>query len=296
MASDSLRRVGVRVTRKIRDYGTLVMFSHTVFSLSFAVVAMLLAAGGLPTPAQILWILLALLGARTGANALNRAIDAEIDGQNPRTAMRQLPRKLIGKTEVLVFSAVCFAVMAVSAALLNPLCLLLSPVALVLMVGYSYTKRFTWLCHLILGITTACAPVGAWLAVTGSFSLTPLAMGAANTLWVAGFDIIYGTQDYDFDRQNGLHSIPVRFGVKNALAIAAVFHFLAALLLAAVGILEPRLGWIYGAGVIAIAALFVVEHRLVSPENLGNVKIASYSINQIVSLVLLVAGVLDALI
>ncbi len=296
MAFDALRDIGVRITRKIRDYGTLVMFSHTVFSLSFAVVAMLLAAGGLPSLRQIIWILLAFLSARTGANALNRAIDAEIDGRNPRTAMRQLPSKLMGKTEVLVLSAVCFVAMAVSAAMLNPLCLLLSPVALVLMIGYSYTKRFTWLCHLILGVTTACAPVGAWIAVTGSFSLTPLAMGAANTLWVAGFDVIYGAQDYDFDRQNGLHSIPVRFGVKNALAIAAVFHVAAALLLAAVGFLEPRLGWIYGAGVCAIAVLFVVEHRMVSPENLTNVKLASYGINQIVSLVLLVSGVLDALI
>lgn len=295
MASDSLRGVGMRFTRKIRDYGTLVMFSHTVFSLSFAVVAMLLAAGGLPTLHQAFWILLAFLSARTGANALNRAIDAEIDGKNPRTALRQLPRKLLGKTEVILFSGICFAVMAVSSAMLNPLCLLLSPVALALMIGYSYTKRFTWLCHLILGVTTACAPVGAWLAVTGSFSLTPLVMGAANTLWVAGFDIIYGTQDYDFDRQNGLYSIPVRFGVKNSLAIAALFHITAALLLAAVGLLSSQLGWIYGAGVLVIAVLFVIEHRMVSPENLGNVKLASYSINQIVSLVLLVAGVLDAL-
>lgn len=296
MVFEAIRAAGHRVARKVRDYGTLVMFSHTVFSLSFAVIAMLLAAGGLPSFSKIVWILLAFLCARTGANALNRVIDAEIDGRNPRTATRQIPQKKMGKTEALVFSCVCFAGMAVSAAMINTLCLVLSPAALFLMVVYSYTKRFTWLCHLILGVTTACAPVGAWLAVMGSLSWTPLIMGAANTLWVAGFDIIYGSQDYDFDRANGLHSIPVRFGVKRALQIAAAFHVLAALLLASLPLFEPRLGWIYLTGIGIVAALFVAEHSIVSPERLGNVKIASYSINQVVSIVFFAAGVLDAVI
>lgn len=296
MVFDSIRSAGGRFTGRIRDYGTLVMFQHTIFSLSFAVVSMLLAAGGLPSAGKVVWILLAFMGARTGANALNRVIDAEFDAMNPRTSARQIPQKLLGKPEVIIFSCVCFAVMAISAVMLNPLCLLLSPLALFLMVFYSYTKRFTWLCHLILGVTTACAPVGAWLAVTGTITWVPLIMGAANTLWVAGFDIIYGSQDVDFDRKNGLHSIPVRFGVGNALGIAAFFHAATVILLAAVGFLSPRLGVIYQAGMLLIAILLVVEHRMVSPDRLDNVKIASYSINQIVSVVFLAVGLLDVFI
>jgi 4-hydroxybenzoate polyprenyltransferase len=295
MASEGICILPGGFLRKIKEYGTLVMFPHTVFSLSFAVVAMLLAAGGLPQPRKLIFTVIAFLGARTGANALNRAIDADIDALNPRTAARQIPQKLIDKPEVVAFSCACFAVMMAAALMLNPLCLLLSPAALVFMVFYSYTKRFTWLCHLILGVTTACAPVGAWIAVTGRLAWTPLVMGAANTLWVAGFDIVYGAQDYAFDRANGLHSMPVRFGVGNSLAIATAFHGASALLLAAVGFLSPRLGVLYEAGVFVIAALLVVEHRLISTENLKNVKIASYGINQLVSVVYMIAGILDAL-
>lgn len=282
------------LTKKIRDYGTLVMFSHTIFSLSFALISMVLASGGLPSPRVIFWILVAFMGARTGANAINRVIDAEIDAKNPRTAVRQLPQGLLKKKEVVVFSAICFLVMFFAAAMLNPLCVLLSPIALFLLIVYSYTKRFTWACHLVLGITSAAAPVGAWIAVTGSISWLPLFMGAANTLWVAGFDIIYGAQDYDFDTANGIHSIPARFGVKNALYIAAFFHAVTLGLLFIVGLLSSQLGIVYYTGIILISLLFVIEHRMVSPDNLGNVKIASYSINQLVSITFLVFGLIDA--
>jgi 4-hydroxybenzoate polyprenyltransferase len=285
-----------KVIKKAHDYGILVMFSHTVFSLSFALISMLLASNGLPSPYKIFWILIAFMGARTGANAINRVIDAEIDGKNPRTAMRQLPKGLLQKKEVIVFSGVCFLVMMVAAAMLNPLCLLLSPIALFLLIIYSYTKRFTWACHLVLGVTSACAPVGAWLAVTGKISWLPLFMGAANTLWVAGFDIIYGSQDYDFDTANGIHSIPARFGVKNALHIAALFHVITLVLLIIVGILSNQLGLIYFIGIAIISILFIVEHKMISPDNLSNVKVASYSINQIISITFLICGVIDALI
>lgn len=285
-----------KLIKKAHDYGVLVMFSHTIFSLSFALISMLLVSGGLPSPYTIFWILVAFMGARTGANAINRVIDAEIDARNPRTATRQLPQGLMKKKEVIVFSLMCFAVMVVGAAMLNPLCLLLSPIALFLLIIYSYTKRFTWACHLVLGITSAAAPVGAWLAVSGKLSWLPLIMGAANTLWVAGFDIIYGSQDYKFDTENGIHSIPARFGVKNGLHIAAAFHAITIVLLIIVGILSPQLGLIYYAGLAAIAVLFIVEHRLVSPDNLANVKVASYSINQLVSIIFLICGVIDALI
>lgn len=284
-----------KLIKKIHDYGTLVMFSHTVFSLSFALISMLLVSKGLPSVTVVFWILVAFMGARTGANAINRVIDAEIDAKNPRTATRQLPQGLMKKKEVIIFSIVCFIIMVIAAAMLNPLCLLLSPVALFLLVIYSYTKRFTWACHLVLGITSAAAPVGAWLAVSGQITWLPLFMGAANTLWVAGFDIIYGSQDYAFDTANGIHSMAARFGVKNALRIAALFHAAAVVFLALVGWLSPQLGLIYYIGLAVISILFVIEHRLVSPDNLTNVKVASYSINQVVSIVFLICGVIDAL-
>jgi 4-hydroxybenzoate polyprenyltransferase len=196
--------------------------------------------------------------------------------------------------EVIVFSGICFLIMLFGAYKLNGLCLLLSPVALFLLIIYSYCKRFTYLCHVVLGVTCACAPVGAWLAVTGQFAVLPLVMGVANTLWVAGFDIIYGCQDYDFDRENGLHSVPVQFGVKNALRIAALLHTVTLICLIAAGILAPELGIVYFIGIALIAALFVTEYRMVSPENLVNVNIASYSVNQIVSIVFLIFGLADA--
>lgn len=285
-----------KAIKKAHDYGILVMFSHTVFSLSFALISMLLASNGLPSPNKVFWILVAFMGARTGANAINRVIDAEIDGKNSRTAMRQLPQNLLQKKEVIVFSAVCFLIMLIAAYMLNPLCLLLSPIALFLMIIYSYTKRFTWACHLVLGITSAAAPVGAWLAVTGKLSWLPLLMGAANTLWVAGFDIIYGSQDYDFDTTNGIHSIPARFGVKNALRIAAFFHVITLILLFIVGALSIKLGVLYFIGLSVISILFITEHRIVSPDNLSNVKVASYSINQLISIIFLICGVIDAII
>ncbi|TQI66140.1 UbiA-like polyprenyltransferase [Clostridium sp. KNHs216] len=285
-----------KIIDKIQSYGKLVMFSHTIFSFSFALVSMVLAANGLPGASTVFWIVVCFLGARTGANAVNRVIDAKIDAKNPRTAGRQIPKGEMKKGEVVVFTAVCFLVMLYGAYRLNWVCFALSPVALFLLIIYSYCKRFTFLCHLILGVTCACAPVGAWLAVTGKPALVPLVMGAANTLWVAGFDIIYGSQDYDFDRQNGLHSIPVAFGVKNALRIAMLFHIITLICLVVIGLLVPRFGVIYYVGVAVIAALFTAEYRMVSPDNLIHVNIASYSVNQLVSIVLLVFGLLDAFI
>lgn len=284
-----------KLKNKIMDYGTLVMFSHTIFSLSFALISMLLAGSGRLNFETIFWISVAFLGARTGANALNRVIDAEIDAKNPRTATRQIPQGLMQKKEVLVFVTVCFAIMVFAAWQLNTICLLLSPIALFLLIIYSYTKRFTWTCHIVLGITSAAAPVGAWLAVTGKITLLPLVMGAANTLWVAGFDIIYGAQDYEFDTKNGIHSIPARFGVKNALFISKIFHIGALGCLCLVGLLTSQLGTIYYIGLGIIAVLFIIQHKLVGPDNLKNVKVASYNINQVISIVFLLFGLVDCL-
>lgn len=286
----------MKLINKIKEFGKLVMFSHTIFSFSFALVSMVLAAKGLPKISTLFWIVVCFMGARTGANAINRVIDAKIDAHNPRTANRQIPKGEMKKGEVILFTSVCFLVMLFGAYQLNWVCFALSPVALFLLIIYSYCKRFTFLCHLVLGVTCACAPVGAWLAVTGKLALIPLLMGAANTLWVAGFDIIYGCQDYDFDRSNGLHSIPAQFGVKNALYISMAFHIITLFCLLAIGLLAPQFGLIYYIGLAIIACLFVLEYRLVSPANLTNVNIASYSINQLVSIVLLVFGLLDAFI
>jgi 4-hydroxybenzoate polyprenyltransferase len=289
-----LIRIIHKVVEKLKQYGKLVMFSHTIFSLSFAMVSMVLASKGIPDFKTVFFILVCFMGARTGANAINRVIDAEIDARNPRTKSRQLPKGEINKKEVVLLTSVCFLIMLYGAYRLNTLCLLLSPIALILLIGYSYCKRFTFLCHFILGVTCACAPVGAWLAVTGSLTWVPLFLGAANTLWVAGFDIIYGCQDYDFDKANKLHSVPVQFGVKYALWISAFLHTVTLFCLIAVGILSPNLSVIYYTGIAVIAALFVAEYRMVSPDNLVNVNIASYSVNQIVSIVFLIFGLADA--
>ncbi|MBB6624700.1 UbiA family prenyltransferase [Clostridium gasigenes] len=285
-----------KMKNRITDYGTLVMFSHTIFSLSFALISMLLAGNGKLDFETIFWIIVAFLGARTGANALNRVIDAEIDAKNPRTATRQIPQGLMKKKEVLIFVVICFGVMVFGAWKLNAVCLILSPIALFLMTIYSYTKRFTWTCHIILGITSAAAPVGAWLAVTGEITWLPLVMGAANTLWVAGFDIIYGAQDYKFDTENGICSIPSKFGVKNALLISSAFHVIALGALVIVGLLTKQLGIIYYIGLFIIGMLFIVQHGMVSSDNLKNVKVASYNVNQVISIVFLVFGLVDCLI
>lgn len=285
-----------KMKNRITDYGTLVMFSHTIFSLSFALISMLIAGNGELDFRTIFWIIVAFLGARTGANALNRVIDAEIDAKNPRTATRQIPKGLMKKKEVVIFVVICFGVMVFGAWQLNTISLILSPIALFLMTIYSYTKRFTWTCHIILGITSAAAPVGAWLAVTGEITWLPLVMGAANTLWVAGFDIIYGAQDYKFDTENGICSIPSKFGVKNALLISSAFHVIALGALVIVGLLTNQLGIIYYIGLFIIGILFIVQHGMVSSDNLKNVKVASYNVNQVISIVFLVFGLVDCLI
>ena len=277
---------------KLKSYGELVMFSHTLFSLPFALMAMLLAASGLPKPSVILWILVALFAGRNGANALNRYVDADYDAKNPRTQGRHIPAGKVKRREALIITALCYILFVVAAANLNTLCLWLSPIALILFTLYSYTKRFTWLCHIILGITCAGAPVGAWLAVRASFDLVPLVLAAVVALWVAGFDIIYGTQDIDFDRAEGLFSIPARFGYSGALWIARGLHACMWLLLLLLPLITP-LGWLYLSGVILSGILLIFEHYLVDPTHRHKMNIASYHINQVISVLLLTVTALD---
>ena len=314
-----------KLFKKAGDYGTLVMVEHTIFSLSFGVVSLLLATGGRLPLIKIFLILGALFCARTGANAINRVIDSNIDKKNPRTRMRQLPSGKMSKKEAVLFSFSCFVFLFVFVFFLNTLCMILLPFALLLMLFYSYTKRFTWGCHFILGAVCCLAPLGAWLAVTGNlggigeffsgsfFSIihldvlglaaafrllieavgskdpifVPIFLALANAFWVAGFDIIYAIQDIEFDRQHHVHSVPARFGVKKALNISSLCHFLAIGALLAAGWWSHHLGILYFFGIVIVSALFLVEHSLVKPGQLKYVKLASYSINEVVGVVFL---------
>ncbi|MEJ8304827.1 UbiA-like polyprenyltransferase [Saccharibacillus sacchari] len=277
---------------KTRDFGSLVMFSHTLFSLPFAIISIVWAAGGVPSWRVILWSLIALVAARNGANAFNRLADREFDAANPRTAHRHLPQKLLGVREVWIFVVVNYAIFIVAAGMLNTLCLVLSPVAIFLISSYSYTKRFTWLSHLYLGFTIASAPIGAWFAVTGSFAFTPFVLGTIVMLWIGGFDILYGTQDIDFDRKQGLYSIPSAFGLKPALYISRFLHAVMVGLLLFLFLFRD-LGWLYLIGIVLAAFLLMLEHGIVKPHNRRLMKIASYNLNQVVSMLILLFTMLD---
>lgn len=289
---ESTNNIFTKMIKKIKTYGELVMFSHTLFSLPFALIALFIASNGLPRPELFFWIMVCLFAGRNGANALNRYVDQKYDAMNPRTASRHMPKGIVKSREVLIITALCYALFVFAAYQINMLCFYLSPIALGLFTLYSYTKRFTWLCHLVLGITCAGAPVGAWIAVTGGIDLIPIVLGAVVMLWVSGFDIVYGTQDIDFDRSVGLFSIPARFGLSGALTIARVFHLMMWLLLIVVGILGS-LGVIYYIGVVISALLLLIEHGLIDPGHRIKMNFAAYHINQLISTLLLITTALD---
>ena len=289
MASNSY---AFKLTHKLKDYSDLVMFSHTLFSLPFALISMFIAANGLPDSHTLFWILVALVAGRNGANALNRYVDRKYDAKNPRTAGRHIPSGKVTSKETLWLTGFCYVLFVYAASQLNLLCLLLSPVALILFTLYSFTKRFTWLCHLILGGTCAGAPVGAWFAVTGQIAFTPFYIGAIVALWVAGFDIVYGTQDIDFDRKEGLHSIPAFFGYEGALWIARLFHFTMWCLLVVLAFFT-HLGSVYLIGVLISGVLLCIEHGLVDPKHRLKMNFAAYHINQIISILLVCMAALD---
>jgi len=273
---------------KLRTFLEAIKFEHTVFALPFAYLGMLLAAGGAPTLAQFFWITVAMGAARTLAMALNRLIDREIDARNPRTAGRALPRRLISAPEMALFAALAGVVLVVAAWQLNPLCVQLLPGAVVVLVGYSYTKRFTWMSHAVLGLADALAPIGGWIAVTGSLAPEALLLGFAVGIWIAGFDVLYACQDVDFDRANGLHSIPARFGIPVALNVAKAAHVLTVLALVLLGV-SLGLGVLYWAGVVAAAGLLIYEHSLLKPDDLSRLDMAFFNINGYIAVVLFLA-------
>src|SRR3990170_8451316 len=225
------------IARKILLYLRMIKFPHSVFALPFAFTGAVMAAGGIPPPGKIFWITLAMVGARSGAMGLNRIIDKKIDQANPRTKNRELPRGVIMVSEAALFIIVSFAVLVLSAYMLNPLCLKLSPVAIAVLFIYSYTKRFTWATHFVLGLALSAAPLGAWIAVRGTFDTEIIPMGIAVIFWLAGFDTLYALQDIEFDKSHGLYSIPKRFGIKNALLLARLFHLITFIMLITTGVL-----------------------------------------------------------
>jgi 4-hydroxybenzoate polyprenyltransferase len=267
-----------------------IKFEHTIFALPFAYTAMVLAAGGWPGWWTAGWVTAAMVGARTCAMAANRVIDRVIDAENPRTADRHLPRGLLRAWELRALAVGGAALMFLAAAMLNPLCLVLAPAALVFLVGYSYTKFFTWTSHWILGFTDGIAAAGGWIAVRGAFEPPAFVLWFALTVWIAGFDILYALQDVAFDRARGLHSVPARFGVRTALVVARANHVLTAGALALLGGLVG-LGPLYWVGWAAIVGLLAWEHSLVQPDDLSRLDLAFFNVNGYIAVIALVAVV-----
>jgi 4-hydroxybenzoate polyprenyltransferase len=279
---------------KLRTYLEMIRFAHTLFALPFAFMGALLAAGGLPSGRTLWWILVAMVGARSGAMAVNRIADRHLDAVNPRTRDRALPQGRISLGGAVTFVGVSFGVFLLAAWMLNPLCFVLAPLAILIVCGYSYTKRFTAGSHLVLGLSLALAPIGAWIAVTGSLAPPAVALGTAVLFWVAGFDVLYAFMDIAFDRQTGLFSLPARLGMANGLRIAGIFHTLTVGFLA---LLMPLLGLgaIYGIGLVCAAVLLLYEHCLVHRHGLAKLDMAFFNVNGVLSIGMLLATLGDVL-
>ncbi|MFB5265972.1 UbiA-like polyprenyltransferase [Paenibacillus enshidis] len=282
--------------RKIAIFSEMIKIEHTLFALPFAFMGAMLGSfmvnGALPTWAEIGWILLAMFGARSAAFGFNRMIDRVIDGKNPRTASRAIPAGLLKSSEVIIFVIVCLALLFWAASHLSPLAFRLFPVALFMLVFYSYTKRFTWLCHIVLGLTIGLAPLGGWVAVTGRFDAAALVLYITIVFWTAGFDIIYACQDVDFDQKEGVYSIPARFGVAGALKIARAFH-----IITAIGFIllffAADLSWWYLAGMIISYIILFYEHYIVTPNDLSRLQTAFFNMNSILSIVVFAFTLID---
>jgi 4-hydroxybenzoate polyprenyltransferase len=279
----------------VATFGRMVKFSHTVFALPFALAAAAIAARDHGLAAwRLVAILLAMIGARTAAMGFNRIVDRHIDAANPRTAGRELPTGRVSLTAAWTLTLASTGLFVGAAAWLGPLCLALSPVALALLFGYSYTKRFTWLCHLFLGLAIAAGPGGAWIAVTGSVSPPALWLMAAVATWIGGFDILYALSDREFDRAHGLHSIPARFGVRGALALSAGLHAITVAALCGLA-QSASLGPVYQVGILAIAGILLWEHAIVRPTDLSRLDMAFFNLNGYVSVAFLIATGVDLL-
>ena len=273
----------------------MIKFEHTLFALPFAFIGALLARKGLPTLWQTMWILGAMVGARSAAMTFNRMADLHFDKSNPRTRGRALPRGILSMQFAALFTIAMSLLFVFSAWQLNPLCFYLSLPALAILFLYSFTKRFTSLSHLVLGFSIGCAPLAAWLAISGEFAWVPVLLSAAVMFWVAGFDVIYSLQDTDFDREANLFSLPSRLGAGPALKVSALFHVATVVLLVATGTLAGS-GWVVYAGIAIVSGILVWEHGIVKPDDLSRVNVAFFNLNGYVSILLLLTFAGDILI
>ena len=276
----------------------MIKFSHTVFAFPFALMGVVLASlesGRAPTFGQVFWVCLAMVGARTGAMGLNRIIDARIDAENPRTADRHLPAGKVHPVEAWLLVLGAFGLLLVAAWMLNPLCLKLAPVAIFFLALYSFCKRFTAMAHVVLGVCLAAAPVGAWIALRGDIGWPVMVLGSAVLFWVAGFDIFYALQDYEYDRDKGLFSIPSRFGVERSFLVVRIFHVLMVILLLTL-VFSKGLGGIYLAGVLLVTGLLIYEHLLVKPDDLSRLDAAFFNMNGYISVTIFLFTFVDALV
>ncbi|GMT48154.1 MAG: 4-hydroxybenzoate octaprenyltransferase [bacterium] len=276
-------------------YLRMIKFSHSVFALPFAFTSALLAAGGIPSWNKIFWITVAMVGGRSAAMGINRVIDRKVDALNPRTSRREIPAGTIKTAEAVVFILASALIFLYAAYRLNPLCLKLSPLALAVFVLYPYTKRFTWLSHIVLGIAIAGAPVGAWIALRGTLDMEILPLALSVVFWLAGFDVLYALQDLDFDKKSGLRSIPQRFGVRRALFLARTFHILTWILLLVTATIFD-LGIVFHTGLILVGMLLVYEHRLVKEDDLSRLNMAFFNMNGYISLTVFIFTLLDFII
>ena len=298
----SVRRTNVQTLKiklnYLRSLLDMIAFSHSIFAFPFALLGALLAvqaSGSWPTPAQLGWIGLAMVGARSGAMGLNRIIDARLDSQNPRTSERHIPSGKVSLRAAWLLVLMSFSALLLAAGMLNPLCLALAPLVVAMFVLYPFCKRFTYLSHVVLGACLGAAPVGAWIALRGDVRWPVVVLGFAVLLWVAGFDILYALQDESHDRQAGLHSLPVRLGALRALQLARLLHALMVLLLLIVAV-NGGLGGIFLCGVLATAGLLAWEHRLVQPDDLSLLNQAFFTMNGVISVLLFVFALVDVLI
>ena len=287
--SASRRATGAQVVPALLG---LVRFQHTVFALPFAFAGALMARNAWPPVGVLGWILLAMVGARSLAMAINRLVDRHVDARNPRTAGRHIPSGRLTVNQVRVFALVSLAALLVAVSQLPRLTWWLWPIPVALFVIYPYTKRFTWACHLVLGLSIGIAPIGGWIAVTGAFAWAPVLLWAAVAMWIGGFDVIYALLDVDSDRVEGINSVPVRFGERTSLRIAAACHVLTVVLLVLAGV-AASVTWPYYVGVAACAAILAWEHLHVRPGDVARINAAFGNANMIMSLVFFVGVVAE---
>jgi 4-hydroxybenzoate polyprenyltransferase len=269
----------------VKIYLEMIKFEHSVFALPFAYLGAFLSQRRVPDFISLLWITVAMVGARSFAMALNRLIDIEIDRHNPRTAERALPKGLLSIRNVILFSFISLAIFLLAVYNLAPVCRYLWPFVVIPFVIYPYTKRFTWLSHFVLGICLGLAPIGAWIAVTNTYNLEPFLIGGAVLLWVAGFDVLYAIQDIDFDRKHGFFSIPARFGINRSIALTKLLHTISIGLFILLGS-RLHLGIFYFAGVGVAAVLLAYENSLIRPNDLSKLNVAFFTINGIISVIM----------